>query len=71
MSGKGSGRRPRLVPREQYDNNWDSVFGDVKRGDWSEIWPSDPAQGNEFPNGEDDDTDGSDSGAVGDPKQQP
>ena len=26
MSGKGSGRRPMNIDRNQFDNNWDAVF---------------------------------------------
>jgi hypothetical protein len=29
MNGKGSQRRPRLVPREEYEKNWDRAFGDL------------------------------------------
>ena len=27
MSGKGDGRRPRQVSRDEYANNWEAVFG--------------------------------------------
>jgi hypothetical protein len=27
MSGKGSRRRPSLVPHEEYRKNWDRIFG--------------------------------------------
>lgn len=28
--GKGDGRRPTLIPKEQADANWDAVFGPKK-----------------------------------------
>ena len=30
MSGKGSRPRPLSVPREKFDQNWDSIFGKKK-----------------------------------------
>lgn len=36
--GKGSGVRPREVPKEQFDNNWDAIFG--KKKDTKEDQPS-------------------------------
>ena len=27
MSGKGSGRRPITVPKQQFEDNWDRIFG--------------------------------------------
>lgn len=27
MSGKGSKPRPLSVPKKQFDNNWDRIFG--------------------------------------------
>lgn len=27
MAGKGSKRRPVQVPKKQFDNNWDRIFG--------------------------------------------
>ena len=46
-NGKGDQRRPRLVPRAQYDENWNAVFYPN-----NEEWPQDSAQGKEFPNEE-------------------
>lgn len=31
-AGKGSGRRPSEVSMEQFDNNWDRIFGKKERG---------------------------------------
>ena len=31
MSGKGSQRRPRLVSREQFNENWEHAFGKGKQ----------------------------------------
>jgi hypothetical protein len=31
MAGKGSKPRPLSVPRKQFDNNWDRIFGNKKR----------------------------------------
>jgi hypothetical protein len=28
MAGKGSNRRPIQVPKEQYEKNWERIFGD-------------------------------------------
>jgi hypothetical protein len=32
MSGKGSKPRPLSVPRKQFENNWDRIFGKRLRG---------------------------------------
>lgn len=29
--GKGSGRRPLQVPKDQFDDNWDAIFGKKER----------------------------------------
>ena len=31
MSGKGSKPRPLSVPRKQFDDNWDRIFGNKQR----------------------------------------
>jgi hypothetical protein len=36
MSGKGSKQRPRSVPREQFEQNWDEIFGKKKEPDTKE-----------------------------------
>ena len=38
--GKGSGRRPSQVSREEVDNNWDRIFGkkeEIER-DYQNVW---------------------------------
>ena len=30
MSGKGSKPRPLSIPRKQFDDNWDGIFGKKK-----------------------------------------
>ena len=29
--GKGDRRRPLVVPKEQFENNWDAIFGKKKK----------------------------------------
>ena len=31
--GKGSNRRPRKVPKKQYDENWDRIFDKKKKNE--------------------------------------
>lgn len=31
--GKGDQQRPLVVPKEQFDNNWDAIFGKNKLAD--------------------------------------
>ncbi len=30
QSGKGSKRRPRLISRDEFDTNWETIFGSLR-----------------------------------------
>lgn len=32
MAGKGSQPRPLSIPRKQFDDNWEKIFGKSKQG---------------------------------------
>ena len=43
MSGKGSGRRPRLVDKQKFESNWDLIFKKGKK-DGTTNKPSKPVE---------------------------